>query len=80
MNKPIKVIFAGTPEFAVPYLEGLFNDKDFSVVGVLTQPDKPVGRKQELTPSPVKVLAERHNINIWQPEKIRGNVEVIEQL
>ena len=80
MSNPIKVIFAGTPEFAVPYLEGLFNDKDFSIVGVLTQPDKPVGRKQELTSSPVKVLAEQYNINIWQPEKIRGNVEIIEQL
>jgi methionyl-tRNA formyltransferase len=80
MSNPIKVIFAGTPEFAVPYLEGLFNDQDFSIIGVLTQPDKPVGRKQELTPSPIKVLAERHNLNIWQPEKICGNVEVMEQL
>lgn len=80
MNKPIKTVFAGTPDFAVPFLEGLFNDGDFSVSGVITQPDKPVGRKQELTASPIKLLAEKNGITVWQPEKLRNNPDILEEL
>lgn len=80
MNKPIKIIFVGTPEFAVPFLEGLFNDRDFSVLGVITQSDKPSGRKQELTASPVKVASQNHDITVWQPEKLRDNSSILEEL
>lgn len=78
--KPLKIIFAGTPEFAVPYLRGLLADADFEVIGVITQPDRPSGRKQELTPPPVKVLAEENNLKIWQPEKLKGNEELLQEL
>jgi methionyl-tRNA formyltransferase len=73
MNEKIKIIFAGTPEFAVPYLTGLLKEMDFEVIGVITQPDKPSGRKQELTSSPVKLLAQKNNLKIWQPENIKNN-------
>ncbi|MFA6228109.1 MAG: methionyl-tRNA formyltransferase [Patescibacteria group bacterium] len=78
--KPLKIIFAGTPEFAVPYLRGLLADADFEVIGVITQPDRPSGRKQELTPPPVKVLATENNLKIWQPEKLKGNEELLQEL
>ena len=59
MNK-IKVVFMGTPDFAVPVLEGLI--ENYEVVGVVSQPDKRVGRKQELVKTPIKELALKHNI------------------
>ncbi len=65
----IKVVFMGTPDFSVPVLEGLI-DK-YQVVAVVTQPDKRVGRKQLLTPSPVKKVAQSHDIPVLQPAKIR---------
>lgn len=80
MNKPIKIVFAGTPDFAVPFLEGLFNDSNFSICGVITQPDKPIGRKQELTAPPIKLLATKHQITVWQPEKLRDNADILEEL
>ena len=65
----IKVVFMGTPEFSVPVLEGLI--KEYNVIGVVTQPDKEVGRKKVLTFSPVKEFALKHNIKVLQPVKIR---------
>ncbi len=65
----LKVVFMGTPSFSVPILEALINKYD--VVGVVTQPDKLVGRKQIVTPSPVKECALKHNIKVFQPVKIR---------
>ena len=65
----MKVVFMGTPDFAVPILEGLIENYD--VVGVVSQPDKRVGRKQELKPTPIKEVALKHNIAVFQPEKIR---------
>ena len=64
-----KVIFMGTPSFAVPILETLIELTD--VVLVVTQPDKLVGRKQELVFSPIKELALKNNIPVFQPEKLR---------
>ncbi|MCF6094885.1 methionyl-tRNA formyltransferase [Microaerobacter geothermalis] len=64
----------GTPDFAVPCLERLV--KDFEVVAVVTQPDRPKGRKRELTPSPVKVTAIKHKIPVFQPEKLRDSTEL----
>src|SRR5699024_7758002 len=65
-----KIIFMGTPDFAVPVLESLV-DSGYEVVHVVTQPDRPKGRKKELTPSPVKKAALQHHIPVFQPEKIR---------
>lgn len=65
-----KVVFMGTPDFSVPILRKLIDD-GYEVIGVVTQPDRPVGRKKVLTPPPVKVEALKHGIPVYQPEKIR---------
>ena len=59
----------GTPEFAVPCLAALYEHCD--VIGVVTQPDKPRGRGQNLVPSPVKAWAEAHGLPVWQPKRIK---------
>lgn len=64
-----KVVFMGTPDFAVPTLKALLDHHD--VIGVVTQPDRPVGRKQEITPPPVKRLAVSAGLPVLQPERIR---------
>ena len=69
---PIPVIFAGTPDFAVSSLKALIDDPEFDVQLVITQPDKPVGRKQKLTPSPVKVAAVEAGIPVEQPENMNS--------
>lgn len=69
-----KVVFMGTPDFAVPVLRQLINDK-YEVALVVTQPDRPKGRKKVLTPPPVKVEAEKHGIPVFQPEKIKNEYE-----
>lgn len=71
MNKPLKVIFAGTPEFAKVALQALIeqkNELNIDIVAVYTQPDRKAGRGQKLTASPVKELAIAHNIPVEQPE------------
>lgn len=75
MKLKTKVVFMGTPDFAVPVLKGLI--ENYEVVLVVTQPDKKVGRKQILTPSPVKVLAQSYQIPVFQPEKIRNEYDEI---
>lgn len=72
-----KIIFMGTPGFSVPILQALF-ESDYEVIAVVTQPDRPVGRKRVLTPPPVKELALQHNVPIYQPEKISGSEEMAE--
>ena len=74
----LKIVFMGTPSFSVPILEALI--KKYEVIGVVTQPDKLVGRKQIVTPSPVKECALKHNIKVFQPEKIRLEYEEIMNL
>lgn len=66
------VIFFGTQEFAASILIGILESPDFSVSLVITQPDKPVGRKQVMTPPPVKVLAESKGIPVLQPESLKN--------
>ncbi len=66
----MRVIFLGTPEFAVPTLERIL-EAGHTVPLVVTQPDRPKGRKQELIPSPVKAAAAHHSIPVYQPERIR---------
>lgn len=66
----MKILFMGTPDFAATSLKALY-DNNYDVVGVFTQPDKPVGRKQKLEKSPVKCLAEEHGTPVFQPTKLR---------
>lgn len=74
----MRIVFMGTPDFAVPCLQALL-DAGHTVCGVYTQPDKPVGRKQILTPPPVKALALANEIPVYQPETFR-NPEAVETL
>ncbi len=68
----MNIIFMGTPEFAVPTLKAIIDSKH-NVVGVFTQPDKAVGRKQVLTPPPVKVCAEENGIRVFQPSTLKNS-------
>ena len=70
-----KVIFMGTPDFAVPVLEGLLENTN--VIMVVTQPDKEVGRHRELVPTPIKKVALEHNVPVFQPTKIRNDYETV---
>ena len=70
MTSPLKIIFMGTPDFAVSSLERLIAE-GHEVVGVFTQPDKPKGRKHILTPPPVKECALLHHIPVYQPESLK---------
>ena len=74
----IKVVFMGTPEFSVPVLEGLIENYD--VIGVVTQPDKEVGRNHEIKFSPVKEVALKNDIRVYQPVKIRLDYDDIVKL
>jgi methionyl-tRNA formyltransferase len=65
------VVFLGTPEFAVPALNKLVEAESCSVIGVITQPDRPAGRGLKLTPPPIKVTANSHNIPVFQPASIK---------
>ncbi len=73
----MRIVFMGTPEFAVPVLEGLI--ENYEVVGVVSQPDRRVGRHQELVETPIKKIALEHNIPVFQPLKIRDDyAEILE--
>lgn len=67
----MRVVFAGTPEFAVPALRSLLRS-DHELVGVYTQPDRPAGRGRKLTPSPVKTLALEAGLPVYQPASLKG--------
>jgi methionyl-tRNA formyltransferase len=77
----MNVVFMGTPEFAVPSLQTLVRE-GYRIAAVVTQPDRPKGRKRELSPPPVKVEAEKHGIPVLQPVKVRdpAAVEAIREL
>ncbi|MEH6946299.1 methionyl-tRNA formyltransferase [Bacillus sp. JJ634] len=74
-----KIIFMGTPDFSVPVLKRIM-DEGYEVIAVVTQPDRPVGRKKVLTPPPVKVEAEKYGIPVYQPEKVRNEADLAEIL
>ncbi|WNF35509.1 methionyl-tRNA formyltransferase [Bacillaceae bacterium IKA-2] len=67
----MRVVFMGTPDFSVPVLKRLI-EEGYEIVGVVTQPDRPKGRKKQLTPPPVKVEAEKHGLMVVQPEKLKN--------
>lgn len=73
--KNIRVVFMGTPDFAVPVLEKLIEHTN--VVLVVSQPDRMVGRKHEIKPTPIKEMAIKHNIPVFQPEKIKEDYEQV---
>ena len=71
----MRIVFMGTPDFAVNVLQGLIDNYRDDIVGVVSQPDKLVGRHQVLTPTPIKQLAMKYNIPVLQPEKIRKDFQ-----
>ena len=71
MTEPLRIVFAGTPEFAAEHLKALLASP-YDIVAVYTQPDRPAGRGQKLMPSPVKQLALEHNIPVLQPPTLRN--------
>jgi len=76
----MNTVFLGTPEFAVPSLQSLFNSQRFKVSGVFTQPDRRAGRGKRLCAPPVKVIANEMGVEVYQPERIRGNAEALETM
>lgn len=76
----MKIAFFGTWEFSASILTSLIEDKSVDVWLVVSQPDKPVGRKKIITPTPVKIVAQENDIEVIQPEKLRNNQDFFETL
>lgn len=78
----MRIIFAGTPDFAASHLQSIIDDNSHQIVAAYTQPDRPAGRGKKLSSSPVKKLAEAHNIQVFQPESLkeRGQQEIMANL
>jgi methionyl-tRNA formyltransferase len=80
----MRVVFFGTPDFAVPTLERLLAEPDFEVVGVVSQPDTRRGRGNQVSPSPVKAIAQKFDLNpnlkIWQPDRLKKDQAVLAEL
>lgn len=70
MSEPLKIVFAGTPDFAAAHLQALLNS-EHRVIAVYTQPDRPAGRGKKLLASPVKELALQHDLPVYQPQSLR---------
>lgn len=75
-----RVCFLGTPSFAAAHLSALLTHSNFDVVGVVTQPDRPAGRKMQLTPSKVKTTALEKNLKVLTPENLRKDESVFEEI
>jgi len=75
----VRIIFMGTPFYAKAILDKIIDTPNMEVVAVYTQPDKPVGRKKVMTSPVVKTLAQRHNIEVYQPQRLRDK-EVVDEL
>ncbi|MGK7910615.1 MAG: methionyl-tRNA formyltransferase [Synechococcus sp.] len=76
----MKVVFFGTPSFALSTLKALLDRHEFDVAAVVSQPDRPKGRGKKLQPTPVKALAESAGIPVWQPERIKKSEETLQAL
>ncbi len=76
----MRIVFLGTPQFAIPSLKKLIHHPYFEVTSVVTQPDKRRGRGNQLIPSPVKKLAISHQIPVWQPKRIKKDAETLTHL
>jgi len=68
----VRLVFIGTGDIGVPTLNALLKESAHTLAGVVTQPDKPAGRKQELLSSPIKQIAQQHGVSVYQPVKIRA--------
>jgi len=71
-SQPLRIVFAGTPEFSAIHLKALLDDDKHQIVAVYTQPDRPAGRGKKLTASPVKQLAETQGIDVFQPQSLKS--------
>ncbi|HEY9793639.1 MAG TPA: methionyl-tRNA formyltransferase [Candidatus Obscuribacterales bacterium] len=76
----MRIIYLGTPEFAVPTLEKLISWPEAEVVGLVTQPDRPAGRGKHIFAPPTKIVAQQRNIAIMQPEKLSRSPDVVQQM
>ncbi|MGK0440742.1 MAG: methionyl-tRNA formyltransferase [Pseudohongiellaceae bacterium] len=79
MSRRLRLVFAGTPDFAASHLQALLDNSQHDIVAVYSQPDRPAGRGKKLKPSPVKALALEHNIPVHQPVNFK-NPEAVEAL
>lgn len=79
-SQTVRVVFFGTPQFAVPTLQQLLDAPDIEVVAVVSQPDRRRGRGSQVSASPVKALAIAHDLPVWQPERLRRDPVVLSQL
>ena len=70
-NSPLRIVFAGTPDFAAHYLDFVLKNTPDEIIGVYTQPDRPAGRGKKLKASPVKLLAEAQNLPLFQPVSLK---------
>jgi methionyl-tRNA formyltransferase len=77
---PMRIVYFGTPQFAVPSLEAFLRHPEFDVVAVVTQPDKRRGRGNQVMPSPVKVISTAAQVPIWQPKRIKKDTETLNKL
>ena len=75
----MRILFMGTPDFAKKSLEEIYN-AGYEIIGVVTNPDKPKGRGMKMIPSPVKEFAIEKNLEVYQPIKIKGNIQFIEEI
>lgn len=76
----MKLVFFGTPQFAVPSLQHLLDHPEMDVVAVVTQPDKPRGRGKKLVPSAVKQVAVAHHLPVWQPRRLKKDADTLSSL
>lgn len=76
----IRVCFLGTPTFALTCLKKLYEDEHYEVVGIITQPDRPAGRKMILTPSPVKMFALSHHVPVISPESLKKETLIYDEI
>lgn len=74
----VRVCFLGTPDFAAQHLQALIDDAHYEIVGVVTQPDRPSGRKMQLIPTPVKTLAISHQLPLLSPENLKKDLSALE--
>ena len=80
MSEQTSIVFLGTPEFSTSFLEQLAQDDRFKILAVITQQDQPQGRKKILTPPPIKLTAQKHHLEIYQPPKLNKDSELLEKL
>ena len=78
-HSTLRIVFAGTPKISADVLQGLL-DKNYNIVGVLTQPDRSKGRGKKLTLSPVKALANLYQLEVFQPVSLKQDTEILNAL